>query len=80
MQVASRAAGEAFGAITESMGVPLSNELAFSCLATLHGVLTLDRAGLYPRSEVDVDGVYEQATELVLHIMKRATPVDLRVD
>jgi len=26
--------------IIESMGVPLSNELAFSCLATLHGVLT----------------------------------------
>jgi len=62
------------------MGVPLSNELAFSCLATLHGVLTLDRAGLYPRAEVDVDVVYEQATELVLHIMEQATPVDLRVD
>ena len=60
--------------------MPLSNELAFSCLATLHGVLTLDRAGLYPRAEVDVDVVYEQATELVLHIMEQATPVDLRVD
>jgi AcrR family transcriptional regulator len=80
MQVASRVAGEAFVAIIESMGVPLSNELAFSCLATLHGVLTLDRAGLYPRAEVDVDVVYEQATELVLHIMEQATPVDLRVD
>jgi len=80
MQVASRAAGEAFVAIIESMGVPLSNELAFSCLATLHGVLTLDRAGLYPRSEVDVDAVYAQATELVLHVMEQAAPMELRVD
>jgi hypothetical protein len=61
------------------MGVPLSNELAFSCLATLHGVLTLDRAGLYPRSEVDVDAVYTQATELVLHVMEQAASIDLRV-
>jgi AcrR family transcriptional regulator len=80
MQVASRAAGEAFVAVIESMGVPLSNELAFSCLATLHGVLTLDRAGLYPRSEVDVDAVYAQATELVLHVMEQAAPIDIRVD
>jgi hypothetical protein len=78
--VASRAAGEAFVAIIESMGVPLSNELAFSCLATLHGVLTLDRAGLYPRSEVDVDAVYAQATELVLHVMEQAAPIEIRVD
>jgi AcrR family transcriptional regulator len=80
MQVASRAAGEAFVAIIESMGVPLSNELAFSCLATLHGVLTLDRAGLYPRSEVDVDAVYAQATELVLHVMEQAAPIETRAD
>jgi hypothetical protein len=80
MQAASLAAGEAFIAVIVSMGVQLSNELAFSCLATLHGVLTLDRAGLYPRSEVDIDAVYAQATELVIHIIERVTHVDIQVD
>jgi AcrR family transcriptional regulator len=80
MQVASLAAGEAFIAVIESMGLQLSNELAFSCLATLHGVLTLDRAGLYPRSEVDIDAVYAQATELVIHIMEHAARADIGVD
>lgn len=79
MQVASLAAGEAFVAVIASMGVQMSNELAFSCLATLHGVLTLDRAGLYPRTEVDVDAVYAQATELVLHVMEQAASVHIRV-
>jgi AcrR family transcriptional regulator len=72
MQAAGLAAGEAFVAVIESMGVQMSNELAFSCLAALHGVLTLDRAGLYPRAELDVDAVYAQATELVLHVMDAA--------
>jgi AcrR family transcriptional regulator len=80
MQAASLAAGEAFVAIIESMGVRLSNELAFSCLATVHGVLTLDRAGLYPRTEVDVDAVYAQATELVMHTIEQAARVENRVD
>jgi AcrR family transcriptional regulator len=80
MQAASRAAGEAFVAVIESMGAQTSNELAFSCLATVHGVLALDRAGLYPRSEVDVDAVYTQATELVIQIIEHAVHADLRVD
>jgi AcrR family transcriptional regulator len=75
MRAASHAAGEAFAAVIESMGVQISNELAFSCLATLHGVLTLDRSGLYPRNEVDVDAVYAQATELVLHVIERPARV-----
>ena len=73
MQVASRAAGEAFVAVIESMGVRMSNELAFSCLATLHGVLTLDRAGLYPSDEVDIDAVYAQASELVMYVIEHAS-------
>jgi AcrR family transcriptional regulator len=80
MQVASSAAGEAFVAVIGSMGVPLSNELAFSCLATLHGVLTLDRAGLYSRTDVDVDVVYAQAIELVVHVIEHAAPVDVGAD
>jgi hypothetical protein len=80
MQVASLAAGEAFAAVLASMGVPVSSELAFSCLATLHGVLTLDRAGLYPRAEVDVDAVYAEATELVLHLLEQAARTGSRVD
>jgi AcrR family transcriptional regulator len=76
MQAASLAAAEAFVAVIESMGVQMSNELAFSCLATLHGVLTLDRAGLYPRTEVDIDGVFAQATELVMHIIEQAVRVE----
>jgi AcrR family transcriptional regulator len=80
MQAASGAAGEAFVAVIESMGVQLSNELAFSCLATLHGVLALDRAGLYPRSEVDMDAVFAQATELVVHIIERAAGAESHLD
>jgi AcrR family transcriptional regulator len=80
MQVASAAAGEAFVAVIESMGVQMSNELAFSCLATLHGVLTLDRAGLYPRSEVDIDAIYAQASELVMYVIEHASRVTIGVD
>jgi AcrR family transcriptional regulator len=80
MQAASGAAGEAFVAVIESMGVQLSNELAFSCLATLHGVLALDRAGLYPRSEVDMDTVFAQATELVVHIIEGAAADESQFD
>jgi AcrR family transcriptional regulator len=75
LQAASRSAGEAFVAVIESMGVQISNELAFSCLATLHGVLALDRSGLYPRTEVDVDAVYAQAIELVIHVIERPARV-----
>lgn len=80
MQDASVAAGEAFVAVIESMGVQITNELALSCLATLHGVLALDRAGLYPRTEVDVDAVYTQAIELVMHVIEHAAHVESRVD
>jgi AcrR family transcriptional regulator len=80
MQAASLAAGEAFVAVIESMGVQISNELAFSCLATLHGVLTLERAGLYPRTEVDVDAVYAQATDLVMRTIEHAARVEIGVD
>jgi AcrR family transcriptional regulator len=80
MRAAGLAAGEAFVAVITSMGVQMSNELAFSCLATLHGVLVLDRAGLYPRTEVDVDAVYAQATELVMYVMEHAARNDVCAD
>jgi AcrR family transcriptional regulator len=80
IQAASRPAAEAFVAVIESMGVQITNELAFSCLATLHGVLTLDRAGLYPRTEVDIDAVYAQGTKLVMHVIEDAARVDVRIE
>jgi AcrR family transcriptional regulator len=80
IQAASRPAAEAFIAMIESMGVQITNELAFSCLATLHGVLTLDRAGLYPRTEVDIDAVYAQGTELVMHVIEHAARVDVHIE
>ena len=72
LQAAALAAGEALRAVVESVGAPMSNELAFSCLSVLHGVLALDRAGLYRGAVVDVDAVYEQATELVVKVVERA--------
>ncbi len=80
IQAASRPAAEAFVAVIESMGVKITNELALSCLATLHGVLTLDRAGLYPRTEVDIDAVYAQGTKLVMHVIEDAARVDVRIE
>ena len=75
LQAAGRAAGEALTAVVESLDAPMSNDLAFSCLSMLHGVLTLDHAGLYRGAVVDIDAVYEQATELVVLVVARAADV-----
>ena len=73
--VASREAGEALGAVLRSFGLPrATNDLAFTCLALLHGVLTLDRVGLFRQSdiEVDVDAAYAYAVDAVIRIIDRA--------
>ncbi len=72
LQAAGGTAGEALAAVVASLGAPMSNELAFSCLSMLHGVLVLDHVGLYRGAVVDVDAVYEQATELVVQVVERA--------
>jgi hypothetical protein len=40
----------------------------------------LDRAGLYPSTEVDIDAVYAQATALVIQTIEHAAHVELSVD
>ena len=72
LQVAGADAGAAFSAVVQSLGAPVSVELAFSCLSTLHGVLVLDRAGLFRGNELDIEAVYERATELVVHTVEHA--------
>jgi len=63
---ASAAAGDALSAVVESFGVPeLSRDLSFIALSTLHGVLALDRAGLF-RGSVDATAMYDRAIELVV--------------
>lgn len=73
LQAAGRTAGEAFDAVVRSCGVANPPpELAFSCLAALHGVLALDRAGLYRGATLDLDAVYGEVTELVVALVVRA--------
>ena len=51
-------AGDALRAVMQSFGVTnVSHELAFVSLSTLHGVLTLHRAGLYTGTQLDIDAV-----------------------
>ena len=70
---AGRAAGEALAAVIHSFGVRhVTNELQFTCVATLHGVLALDRAGLYRAAHLDLDAVWAEAVDLVVHLVQRA--------
>ena len=46
-----------------------SLELQLSCLATLHGVLALDRSGLMT-SAVDTTAVYDRAVDLVVLLLE----------
>lgn len=73
MQLASRTAEEAFGAVMASMGAELSNELAALTLSPLHGALTLERNGLFPSGEVDIDAVYERAIDQVIYAIEVST-------
>jgi AcrR family transcriptional regulator len=70
---AGRAAGEALGAVMGSFGVAtVPHELAFGVLSTLHGVLALHRGGLYARTQLDIDAVYERAVDLVVYLVEQA--------
>ncbi len=70
---ATRAASEpssaAFAAVIESFGIDPTPGLAMSCLATLHGVITLDRTGLFDPA-VDVDETYTRAVDMLLHMLE----------
>jgi len=67
---ASTAASEALSAVIASFGVAeASLELQLSCLATLHGVLALDRSGLMT-SAVDTTAVYDRAVDLVVLLLE----------
>ena len=67
---ASTAASEALSAVIASFGVAeASVQLQLSCLATLHGVLALDRSGLMT-SAVDSSAVYDQAVDLVVLLLE----------
>jgi AcrR family transcriptional regulator len=65
---ASAAAGDAVTATILSFGVAeVTTELLFTCVAQLHGVLVLDRTGLFRSAPLDIDAVYVAAVDLVVH-------------
>jgi AcrR family transcriptional regulator len=66
-------AGGALTAMIRSFGVEMVEyELMFLCLSTLHGVLVLDRAGLFRGVRLDLDETYASAVELVVHLCEEA--------
>lgn len=66
-------AGAALTAMIRSFGVDtVQYELMFTCLSTLHGVLVLDRAGLFRGVRLDMDEAYAAAVELVVHLLEGA--------
>ncbi len=70
--VASSAAGDALTAMIRSFGIyDVSLELLFTCVAQLHGVLVLDRAGLFHSDQLDMDSIYADAVDLVIHLLTR---------
>jgi AcrR family transcriptional regulator len=69
MVMAGEPARAALSAVIESFGIgdpPL--ELLWSCLATLHGVIALDRTRLFAGA-ADSSVVYEQAVDLVVLLL-----------
>ena len=72
LREASLAAGDALQAVMRSFGLTSPPyELFLVCLATLHGVLMLHRAGLF-RDALDLDAAYAEATESVAQLISRA--------
>jgi AcrR family transcriptional regulator len=68
---ASAPASEALSAVIASFGVAeVPVEVQLSCLATLHGVLALDRSGLIPRA-ADTAAVYDRAVDLVVLMLEQ---------
>jgi AcrR family transcriptional regulator len=69
MATASVPAGEALSAAIRSFGLQeVTMELGLSCLAPLHGVITLDRTRLMP--EVNTDLVYERVVRAVILMLE----------
>jgi AcrR family transcriptional regulator len=67
---ASSAAGAAITAMIHSFGVDeVTPELLFTCVSQLHGVLVLDRAGLFRGASLDLDAIYATAVDLVVHLL-----------
>ncbi len=71
IQAAGASAGAALRAVLESYGVDFSPRLAYLCVSTLHGVLALDRSGLF-RDSVRGDDVYDEAVAVVVLLIERA--------
>jgi hypothetical protein len=59
----------ALDAVIDSFGAVSSVELQVNCLATLHGVLALDRGGFYG-DVLDSDAVYARAVEMVILLLE----------
>ena len=67
--VASEPSRAALYAVIESFGgADPTPGLAMSCLATLHGVIALDRADLFS-ADVDVDAAYHRAVDMVIRLL-----------
>lgn len=71
IQAAGAPAGAAMSAVLESYGVEFSRQLAYLWVSTLHGVLALDRSGLF-RDSVRGDDVYDKAVALVVLLIEQA--------
>jgi AcrR family transcriptional regulator len=79
--VAAEPSGAALSAVIESFGIDPSPDLTMSCLATLHGVIALERAGLFGADltiedesigvgAIDVEAVYTRAVDMVIHLLE----------
>ena len=69
MTAASVPAGEALSAAIQSFGVKdVTLELGLSCLAALHGLITLERTRLMP--DVDTDLAYDRVVQAVILMLE----------
>lgn len=68
---ASEPSGAAVRAVVESFGVAATPDMLMSCLAALHGVLALDRGGLFGNA-ADTGVVYERAVGMVVTMLEQA--------
>ena len=65
VHAAAEPSSAALAAVIGSFGVESTLELQVNCLATLHGVLALDRARFFGEG-LDVDHAYERAIDMVV--------------
>ena len=79
MTVASVPAGEALSAVIQSFGVgDVSIELGLSCLAALHGLITLERTNLMPDANTDL--AYERVIDAVVLMLEHEATTSLSAD